>query len=94
MPTTQRPAHPVTSVYSPAEVRLVLKYYAPDEVLSQDAMAQLDQGWRKLVTEIGVQFDSEQALEMFRKAGQKVVGQTVPWTLHSSWSRSPRRHHA
>ncbi|MGB3256730.1 MAG: trimethylamine methyltransferase family protein [Ornithinimicrobium sp.] len=47
------------------------------EVLSQDAMAQLDQGWRKLITEIGVEFDSERALEMFRKAGQKVEGQTV-----------------
>ncbi len=47
------------------------------EVLSQDAMAQLDAGWRKLITEIGVEFDSDKALEMFRQAGQKVEGQTV-----------------
>ncbi len=47
------------------------------EILSEDAMAKLDAGWRRLVTEIGVEFDSERALELFRKAGQKVEGQTV-----------------
>lgn len=47
------------------------------EVLSQDAMQQLDKGWRRLVTEIGVQFDSERARELFQKAGQKVDGETV-----------------
>jgi trimethylamine--corrinoid protein Co-methyltransferase len=47
------------------------------EVLSEDAMAKLDAGWRRLVTEIGVEFDSDRALELFRAAGQKVEGQTV-----------------
>ena len=47
------------------------------EILSEDAMAKLDQGWRRLVTEIGVEFNSERALEIFRKAGQRVEGQTV-----------------
>jgi trimethylamine--corrinoid protein Co-methyltransferase len=47
------------------------------DVLSEDAMAKLDQGWRRLVTEIGVEFDSEAALELFRKAGQKVDDKTV-----------------
>ncbi len=47
------------------------------EVLSQDAMATLDGGWRRLVTEIGVEFMSERALELFRQAGQKVVDNTV-----------------
>jgi trimethylamine--corrinoid protein Co-methyltransferase len=47
------------------------------DVLSEDAMAQLDKGWRRLVTEIGVEFDSEAALELFRKAGQKVDDRTV-----------------
>ncbi len=47
------------------------------EILSQDAMSKLDAGWRRLISEVGVEFDSEEALEMFRKAGQKVEGQTV-----------------
>src|SRR6476659_6237358 len=47
------------------------------EILSEDAMAKLDAGWRRLVSEIGVEFNSERALTMFREAGQKVEGQNV-----------------
>ena len=47
------------------------------DILSEDAMSQLDKGWRRLVTEIGVEFDSEQALELFRGAGQKVEDNKV-----------------
>lgn len=47
------------------------------EVLSADAMDKLDKGWRRLVSEIGVEFMSERALELFRGAGQKVVDNTV-----------------
>lgn len=47
------------------------------EVLSQDAMETLDRGWRKLMTEIGVEFMDDRALELFRKAGQRVEDNTV-----------------
>ena len=47
------------------------------EVLSEDAMATLDAGWRRLVMEIGVEFMSERALALFRDAGQKVEDNTV-----------------
>lgn len=47
------------------------------EVLSADAMEKLDGGWRRLVSEIGVEFMSERALELFRQAGQKVEDNTV-----------------
>src|SRR5215218_7953703 len=47
------------------------------EVLSEDAMATLDAGWRRIVTEIGVEFMSERALDLFRKAGQRVEENTV-----------------
>ena len=47
------------------------------EILSEQAMSQLDAGWRRLVTEVGVEFMSERALELFRRAGQKVEGDTV-----------------
>ena len=47
------------------------------EVLSEDAMATLDKGWRRLMTEIGVEFLDDRALELFRQAGQKVEDHTV-----------------
>ncbi|MDZ5663128.1 trimethylamine methyltransferase family protein [Nocardioides sp. S-58] len=47
------------------------------EVLSEDAMATLDKGWRRLMTEIGVEFMDERALELFRQAGQRVEDNTV-----------------
>ena len=47
------------------------------EVLSEDAMAKLDAGWRRIVTEIGIEFMSERALDLFRQAGQKVEENTV-----------------
>ena len=47
------------------------------DVLSEDALAQLDGGWRRLVTEIGVEFMSDRALDLFRAAGQRVEDHTV-----------------
>jgi Trimethylamine:corrinoid methyltransferase len=47
------------------------------EILSADAMAVLDRGWRRIVSEIGVEFASPRAVELFRAAGMKVEGQNV-----------------
>src|SRR6476469_6961663 len=47
------------------------------EVLSEDAMATLDGGWRRLISEIGVEFLDDRALDLFRKAGQEVEERTV-----------------
>ncbi len=47
------------------------------EVLSADAMAMLDKGWRRLITEIGVEFMDDRALALFRNAGQRVEDNTV-----------------
>lgn len=47
------------------------------EILSADAMERLDAGWRRIVTEIGVEFMSDRALELFRTAGQRVEDNTV-----------------
>ena len=47
------------------------------EVLSEEAMATLDKGWRRLMTEIGVEFMDDRALDLFRKAGQRVEDKTV-----------------
>ncbi|KAA1420099.1 trimethylamine methyltransferase family protein [Mumia zhuanghuii] len=47
------------------------------EILSEDAMATLDAGWRRLVSEIGVEFMDSRARDLFSAAGQKVEGDTV-----------------
>jgi trimethylamine---corrinoid protein Co-methyltransferase len=47
------------------------------EVLSEEAMATLDKGWRRLMTEIGVEFLDPRALDLFRAAGQRVEDSTV-----------------
>src|SRR5579875_586255 len=47
------------------------------EILSEDAIAVLDAGWRRIVSEIGVQFAKPEAVELFRKAGQDVDGEVV-----------------
>jgi trimethylamine---corrinoid protein Co-methyltransferase len=47
------------------------------EILSAEAMQVLDRGWKRIVTEIGIEFDHDEALELFRKAGQQVDGNVV-----------------
>jgi trimethylamine--corrinoid protein Co-methyltransferase len=47
------------------------------EILSPDAIAVLDKGWRRIVSEIGVQFAKADAVELFRRAGQKVEDDVV-----------------
>ena len=47
------------------------------EVLSQEAMAKLDAGWRRIVSEMGVEFMSPWALDVLREAGQEVDGNNV-----------------
>ena len=63
------------------------------EVLSQDAMATLDKGWRRLVSELGVEFMSQRALDLLGAAGQKVEGDKVffdpDWILEQV-AKAPR----
>ena len=47
------------------------------ELLSPDAIETIDRGWRRIISEIGVQFAKPEALELFRHAGQRVDGETV-----------------
>jgi len=45
------------------------------EILSEDAMDVLDRGWRRILTEIGIEFMLPEAVELFRAAGQTVEGE-------------------
>src|SRR5712671_652099 len=40
-------------------------------------MAELERGWRRIVSELGIEFLYEEALDYFRNAGQDVEGQLV-----------------
>ena len=44
------------------------------EILSEDAVATLDGGWRRIVSELGIEFTMPEAAEEFAKAGQDVDG--------------------
>jgi trimethylamine--corrinoid protein Co-methyltransferase len=63
------------------------------EILSADAMATLDAGWRRLVTELGVEFMSQRALDVLGAAGQKVEENKVffdpEWILEQV-AKAPR----
>src|SRR5919109_3779350 len=47
------------------------------EILSAESVAVLDRGWRRIVSEIGIQFAKPEAVELFAKAGQQVDGDVV-----------------
>src|ERR1700684_3370919 len=47
------------------------------EILSADSIAVLDRGWRRIVSEIGIQFAKPEAVELFAKAGQRGGGDVV-----------------
>jgi len=47
------------------------------EILTEEAIQALDGGWRRIVTELGIEFTLDEAVDEFRKAGQKVEGQVV-----------------
>ena len=47
------------------------------EILSEEAVATLDRGWRRIVRDLGVQFAKAEAVELFSRAGQRTEGETV-----------------
>ncbi len=63
------------------------------EILSADAIDTLDSGWRRIVSEIGIDFMKPEALDLFRDAGQTVEGNTVrfdpDWVL-AQVAKAPR----
>jgi trimethylamine---corrinoid protein Co-methyltransferase len=47
------------------------------EILSEEAMDTLDRGWRRIVSELGVEFLLPEAVDYFEKAGQRVEDKKV-----------------
>src|SRR6266513_3775809 len=64
------------------------------EILSADSIAVLERGWRRIVSEIGIQFAKPEAVELFRKAGQRVDGDVVrldPGFVLEQVAKAPRQ---
>ena len=47
------------------------------EILDEAAMEELERGWRRIVSELGIEFLHEESLDYLRGAGQQVEGQLV-----------------
>ena len=47
------------------------------EILDEAALAELERGWRRIVSELGIEFLHPDALEFFKSAGQEVEGELV-----------------
>lgn len=45
--------------------------------LTPDGLDALERGWRRIVSDLGIEFLHEDALELFRRAGQRVDGELV-----------------
>ena len=47
------------------------------EILDESSMQELERGWRRIVSELGIDFLHDEAIEVLEGAGQKVEGQLV-----------------
>ena len=47
------------------------------EILDEAALAELERGWRRIVSELGIEFLHPDAIEVFKSAGQTVEGELV-----------------
>jgi len=53
------------------------------EILDESSMQELERGWRRIVSELGIDFLHDEAIEVLEGAGQKVEGQLVK--LEPDW---------
>ena len=47
------------------------------EILDEAALGELDRGWRRIVSELGIDFLHDEAIAVLADAGQEVDGQLV-----------------
>lgn len=68
----------------------------PIEVLSPEALEVIERGWKRLVSELGIEFMHPEALELLRDAGQQVEGELVKfdpdWVLEQV-AKAPTEFH-
>ncbi len=63
------------------------------DILDESSLQELERGWRRIVSELGIDFLHDEALAAFETEGQKVEGQLVKldpdWILHQV-AKAPR----
>jgi len=63
------------------------------EILDESSMQELERGWRRIVSELGIDFLHDEAIEVLEAAGQQVEGQLVKldpdWILEQV-AKAPR----
>ena len=73
--------------------RMLINEMPRYEILDEFAMSELDRGWRRIVSELGIDFLHPEALDVFRAAGQQVDGDVVKfdpdWILEQV-AKAPR----
>ncbi len=47
------------------------------EILDAEAISTLERGWRRILTDVGIEFDHPEAIALLRSAGQRVDGQVA-----------------
>ncbi len=47
------------------------------EILSEESMAVLERGWKRIISELGIEFTMPEAVEVFAKAGMRTEGDNV-----------------
>jgi len=72
---------------------LLINELPPYEILDDASMEELDRGWRRIVSELGIDFLHDDAIAVLRDAGQDVDGQLVrfdpDWILEQV-AKAPR----
>jgi trimethylamine---corrinoid protein Co-methyltransferase len=78
LPDTRREREPLREPeIAQNDLQVILNTQPRYEILSEDALETLDRGWRRIVSEIGVEFQHPEAIAQFRTAGQQVEEQVV-----------------
>src|SRR5581483_8827129 len=62
---------------SPGEAPVLTNTLPRYEILDEFALQELERGWRRIVSELGIEFLYDEALDYLRGAGQDVDGQLV-----------------
>jgi len=68
---------PVPSITHQTGGRMFVNKLPRYEILSPDAVETLERGWRRIVSELGVEFLLPEAVELFAQAGMRTEGDNV-----------------
>src|SRR5205085_27323 len=65
------------TTYRAARGRMFVNHMPRFEVLDPDAIATLERGWKRILTDVGVAFGDPEAIALLRAAGQRIEGEVA-----------------